>query len=84
MNLCVNHIKLFLYIKKFQANEAGSSSGMEFLAFQKAFTFLLGTTMVIKSFISDRYTSIAKWMSPKKCSELGKPVIKHYFDLWKK
>lgn len=85
MNLFINHIKLFLYIKKIQANEAGSSSGMEFLAFQKAFTFLLGTTMVIKSFISDRHTSIAKWMReecPKKCSELGKPVIKHYFDLW--
>ena len=85
MNLFINHINLFLYIKKIQANEAGSSSGMEFLAFQKAFTFLLGTTMVIKSFISDRHTSIAKWMReecPKKCSELGKPVIKHYFDLW--
>ena len=31
---------------------------MEFLAFQKAFTFLLGTGMIIKSFMSDRYTSI--------------------------
>lgn len=78
-------VKSLLYLIKFQANEAGSSSGMEFLAFQKAFTFLLGTTMIIKSFISDRHTSIAKWMReecPKKCSELGKPVVKHFFDIW--
>lgn len=58
---------------------------MEFLAFQKAFTFLLGTGMIIKSFISDRHTSIAKWMREDcaaKCTELGKPVVKHFFDLW--
>ena len=68
-----------------QANQAGSSSGMEFMAFQEAFTFLLGTGMIIKSFISDRHTSIAKWMRedcPKKCRELGKPVVQHFFDIW--
>jgi len=51
---------------------------MEFLAFQKAFTFLLGTTMVIKSFISDRHTSIAKWMreeSPKNVVSLGSQLL---------
>ena len=58
---------------------------MEFFAHQKAFAFLLGTGMIIKSFISDRHLSIAKWMRqecPKKCQELGKPVIHHFFDLW--
>ena len=58
---------------------------MEFLAFEKAFTFLLGTGMIIKSFISDRHTSIAKWMRedcPKKCRDLGKPVVQHFFDIW--
>ena len=31
------------------------------------------------------YASIAKWMRDecgKKCAELGKPVINHFFDLW--
>ena len=58
---------------------------MEFLAFQKAFTFVLGSGMIIKSFISDRHASIAKWMReecPKKCKDLGKPIIDHFFDLW--
>jgi len=68
-----------------QANEAGSSSKMEFLGHQRAFAFLLGTGLIIKSFISDRHTSITKWMRedcPRKCKELGKPVIDHFFDLW--
>lgn len=58
---------------------------MEFLAFQKAFTFLLGTGMIVKSFISDRHTSIAKWMRedcPKLCKDIGKPSVAHYFDIW--
>ena len=61
-----------------QANRAGSSSAMEFDGHQKAFAFLLGTAMIIKAFISDRHSQIANWMkveSPKKCKELGKPVI---------
>lgn len=76
-----NHGLISLY---FQANQAGSSLGMEFLGFKEAFTFLLGTGMIIKSFVSDRHTSIAKWMRedcPKKCEELGKPVVQHYFDI---
>ena len=58
---------------------------MEFLGHQKAFAFLLSTGMIITAFISDRHASIAKWMReecPKKCKELGKPVIDHFFDLW--
>ena len=52
---------------------------------QRAFTFLLGTGMIIKAFISDRHSQITKWMKdecPKKCRELGKPIIDHFFDLW--
>jgi len=58
---------------------------MEFLAFQKAFTFLLGTGMIVKSFISDRHTSIAKWMRedcPELCKDIGKPSVARYFDIW--
>ena len=68
-----------------QANQAGSSSAMEFIGHQKAFAFLLGTAMIIKAFISDRHSQIAKWMRvecPKKCKELGKPLIDHFFYLW--
>ena len=76
----------FIQLHCFQANQAGSSSTMEFLAFQKAFTFLLGTGMIIKSFISDQHTSIAKWMREdcaKKCRDLGKPVVQHFFHIWR-
>lgn len=68
-----------------QANQAGSSSAIEFMAFKEAFGYLLATGMIVKSFISDRHTSIAKWMREeceKKCKDLGKPVVKHFFDLW--
>ncbi|XP_078384068.1 uncharacterized protein LOC144666520 [Oculina patagonica] len=78
-------VGLIIHIVLLQANEAGSSSKMEFLGHQKAFAFLLGTGLIIKSFISDRHTSIAKWMReecPRRCRELGKPVIDHFFDLW--
>ncbi|XP_022809949.1 uncharacterized protein LOC111346967 isoform X2 [Stylophora pistillata] len=40
-------IGLIVHIVLVQANQAGSSSGMEFLAFQKAFTFLLGTATLL-------------------------------------
>lgn len=75
----------FISVQLIQANQVGSSSGMLFLASQKAFTFLLGTGMIIKSFISDRHTSIAKWMREdcaRHCREIGKPVVQHFFDIW--
>ena len=55
------------------------------MAFKEAFTYLLATGMIVKSFISDRQISIAKWMREecsKKCNELRKPVVNHFFDLW--
>ncbi|KAK2549704.1 hypothetical protein P5673_029832, partial [Acropora cervicornis] len=78
-------IGYIIHLVLVQANEAGSSSGMEFMGHQRAFTFLLGTGMIIKAFISDRHSQITKWMKdecPKKCRELGKPIIDHFFDLW--
>ena len=58
---------------------------MEFMGHQQAFTFLLGTGMIIKAFISDQHSQITKWKKeecPQKCRELGKPIIDHFFDLW--
>lgn len=55
---------------------------MEFMGHQRAFTFLLGTGMIIKAFISDRHSQITKWMKdecPKKCREPWKPIIDHFF-----
>ncbi|XP_015776536.1 PREDICTED: uncharacterized protein LOC107354556 [Acropora digitifera] len=78
-------IGLIVHLVLVQANQAGSSTAMEFLAFQKAFTFMLGSGIIIKSFISDRHASIAKWMReecPNRCKDLGKPIIDHFFDLW--
>ena len=69
----------------YQENQAGNSNNMEFLGHQKALAFLLGTGMIIKAFISDRHLAITKRMRedcPKKCKELQKPTIEHYFDLW--
>lgn len=49
---------------------------MEYMAFDKCMTFILGSGIAIASFISDRHTSIAKHMKEKLAH------IKHYFDLW--
>ncbi|KAK3722374.1 hypothetical protein QZH41_013690, partial [Actinostola sp. cb2023] len=67
------------------ANEVGSSSEMEFIGHQRSILHLLSTGMIIKEFISDRHSSITKWMReecPKICLEMDKPYIHHYFDLW--
>ena len=68
-----------------QANEAGSSTAMEALRHKKPLKLFLTTGMVITAFVSDRHASITKWMKetcPKLCKDMGKPVIKHFFDLW--
>ncbi|XP_015747740.1 PREDICTED: uncharacterized protein LOC107327508 [Acropora digitifera] len=78
-------VGLIIHIVLVQANQAGSSTNIEFMAFKEAITYLLATGMIIKSFISDRHVSIARWMREecgKKCTKLGKPVINHFFDLW--
>ena len=41
--------------------------------------------MIIRTFVSDRHATIAKWMRetcPRMFKELGKPVIVHFYDLW--
>ena len=58
---------------------------MEFIGHQKAFLYLLTTGMIMRAFISDQESAISKWMTvdcPKKCKELGKPVVHHFYDLW--
>ncbi|KAK3727224.1 hypothetical protein QZH41_020361, partial [Actinostola sp. cb2023] len=59
------------------ANQCGASSKMEFEGHQQAFTFLLATDMIIKTFISDRHKSIAKWMRV----ECPKKYIFHLFEI---
>ena len=57
-------------------NQAGSSTGMEFLAFKLCMEHLIGLNLLITTFVSDRHTAIAKHMK-----EVLKKII-HYFDLW--
>jgi hypothetical protein len=49
---------------------------MEFLGRQKAFSFLLSTGMIITTFVSDRHSSIAKWMR-EECTKLCKEMKKN-------
>lgn len=59
-----------------QRNEAGNSSGMEYLGFQRSLAYLSECGIKISTFILDRHTSIAKHMREKLID------ITHYFDLW--
>eukprot|EP00112_Aurelia_sp_Birch-Aquarium-sp1_P025355 Seg84.2 transcript_id=Seg84.2/GoldUCD/mRNA.D3Y31 product="hypothetical protein" protein_id=Seg84.2/GoldUCD/D3Y31 len=65
-----------LHFEMIQRNEAGSSTGMELLGFQKAMEYLNRSGLNISTFISDRHGSIAKSMRDDYKN------IKHYFDLW--
>jgi len=58
---------------------------MEFEGHKRSLLYLLATGMIIQQYITDRHTSITKWMReecPKICKALGKPIISHFFDLW--
>jgi hypothetical protein len=58
---------------------------MEFAGHERSILYLLATGMIIKEYITDRHSSITKWMTeecPKICQRLGKPKIDHFFDLW--
>lgn len=58
---------------------------MEFAGHHRSIMFLLTTSMIIKEYITDRHTSITKWMReecPNICKEMGKCKIDHFFDLW--
>jgi hypothetical protein len=69
-----------------QANQVGSSTAMEFHGHKMALTYLLtNTSMIIKTYITDRHGAIGKWMReicPKLCEELDKPSICHMYDRW--
>lgn len=77
--LCLGLIKYFVlgfFFIFLQRNEAGNSSGMEYLGFQRSLAYLSECGIKISTFISDRHTSIAKHMREKLID------ITHYFDLW--
>ncbi|CAB3984261.1 Hypothetical predicted protein [Paramuricea clavata] len=59
-----------------QRNQAGSSPAMEFMSFKSCMDYLIKKGLAITTFISDRHTSVAKYMR----SVLSK--ITHYFDIW--
>ena len=59
-----------------QRNQAGSSQGMEFLAFQQSMKYLQKQGVTLESLITDRHSSIAKYMR----EQFAKAT--HYFDLW--
>ncbi len=49
---------------------------MEFMAFKLSMDYLITYGLYITTFISDRHTSIAKYMR-----DVLKKIV-HYFDLW--
>jgi hypothetical protein len=59
-----------------QRNVAGSSQAMEMLGFKQCMDSLLVWGIVFDTFITDRHSSIAKYMRENLAH------IKHYFDLW--
>ncbi|CAB3998933.1 Hypothetical predicted protein [Paramuricea clavata] len=70
---CVSHTTYFRYQKR---NQAGSSPAMEFMSFKLSMVYLINYGLTITTFISDRHTSIAKYMRT-----VLKQII-HYFDVW--
>ena len=66
----------YYFQNSLQRNEAGSSTGMEFMAFQQCMDFLLAYGLLITTFISDRHVSIAAHMRNVLTN------IVHYFDIW--
>lgn len=60
----------------FQSNQSGNSNAMELDGAKRCFNYLLQAGLQIPVFISDRHTSIAKWIAE---SHKG---TKHLFDLW--
>jgi hypothetical protein len=49
---------------------------MEYEAFSRSMQYLLGLGLVVRAFVSDRHSSIAKHMREKL------PNITHFFDIW--
>ena len=66
----------YLFKNLKQRNEAGSSQGMELLAFQQCMSYLLKQGITLDSLITDRHSSIAKYIREQFTK------VTHYFDLW--
>ncbi|CAB4041628.1 Hypothetical predicted protein [Paramuricea clavata] len=79
---------IYLHWKKYQAelldelktkeelrNEVGSSPAMEYAGFCRSMEYLL-SLVAVKTFVSDRHSSITKHMREKLSD------IIHYFDIW--
>ena len=49
---------------------------MEYHGFVRSMQYLLDCGLLVKTFVSDRHTAIAKHMREKLAN------IKHYFDIW--
>ncbi|KAK3741189.1 hypothetical protein QZH41_012632 [Actinostola sp. cb2023] len=64
-----------IHFELVQRNEAGNSGAMEMVGFKRSLSYLLGCGLVISTFISDRHSSIAKYMREQMTG------ITHYFDL---
>ncbi|CAB4011359.1 uncharacterized protein LOC110233295 isoform X1, partial [Paramuricea clavata] len=69
-------VPFIIHFALVQRNEAGSSTAMEYHGFVRSMEYLLGCGLLIKTFVSDRHTSIAKHMREKLAN------IKQYFDIW--
>ncbi|KAK3715783.1 hypothetical protein QZH41_018834 [Actinostola sp. cb2023] len=65
-----------IHFELVQRNEAGNSGAMEMIGFKRSLSYLLGCGLAISTFISDRHSSIAKYMREQMTG------ITHYFDLW--
>ena len=60
-----------------QANQTGSSTGMELAGAQACFDFILTVAgLSIPIFVSDRHRGIAKWIRE------SHPSVEHFFDQW--
>ena len=60
----------------FQSNEVGSSVAMELEGLKRSLVFLEAHDATPSSFITDRHSSIKKYMREQQ------PTIKNQFDLW--
>ncbi|XP_073249850.1 uncharacterized protein [Porites lutea] len=69
-------VPMIIHFSLVQRNEAGNSTGMEFMAFQHCMDFLLAYGLLITTFISDRHSTIASHMKNVLTN------IVHYFDIW--
>ena len=59
-----------------QANETGSSNAMELEGCKRCFSYLQQWGVKIQVFISDRHSSISKWLATTQKSTT------HYYDIW--